>query len=104
MPCGLAALLEVSEEGIPGGVGLGLPELFPGHPTRLFRRPGLLGDVDLDDLTAAHQLRNGLTRQANGVVSRHGFDPARLRGSQPSGVSGRRHGEVRLGHQWPDLA
>src|SRR5688572_8740380 len=80
IPRGLAALLEVIEEGIPHGVGLGLPEPLPGDATRLCRRPGLLGDVDLDDLTAAYQLRNRLTRQANGFIARGGFEPARWQG------------------------
>jgi hypothetical protein len=47
---------------------------------RLCRRPRLLGDFNLDDLTAAHQLRNGFARQANGLVARRGFDRARRQG------------------------
>jgi hypothetical protein len=44
------------------------------------RRSGLLGDLDLDDLTPAHELGDCLARQANGVVPRRGFHPTRRQG------------------------
>ena len=47
---------------------------------RMWRRPGLLGDIDLDDLTTTHQLCNGLARQLYGFVARRAFDPARRQG------------------------
>src|SRR5262249_20429069 len=80
IPRGLAALLDVIEEGIPRGVGLGLPEPLPGHPRRLCCRPRLLGDIDLDDLTAAHRLCYGLARRPNGFVASRGFNRARRPG------------------------
>jgi hypothetical protein len=44
---------------------------------RRSRRPGLLGALDLDDLTPAHELGDRLTRQANGVVPRRSFHSTR---------------------------
>src|SRR5262249_21084098 len=44
------------------------------------RRPGLGGDVDLDDLTPAHELGDRLTRQANGVIPRRSFHSTRRQG------------------------
>jgi hypothetical protein len=40
-------------------------------------RPGLLGDLDLHDLTPAHELRNRLPCKANGFVLRRGFNHTR---------------------------
>src|SRR5262245_52280891 len=80
IPCGLAALLDLIEEGGPGWVFPRRAKPCPGGLLRRRRRPGLLGDLDLDDFTPAHELGDGLARQANGVGPRRGFDPTRREG------------------------